>query len=139
MEDWLKPIEEAEEVKSPERALEEIGEESPLDLLTKSATFERRLSEKLGIDISELRALEKQGQLDRLLSVHYYAVAVKALERLAEAVALGEASPECLLKASTELAKTGLKLSGRDVSKHLILSEERLMELLSEAPEEQKE
>ena len=114
-------------------ALELLAQEDPLGVLTKSAQFEERLSALLGIDLSELKALEQQGVLERHLSTHYYAVALKALEEIAGAISRGDCSPEVLLNVADRLARTAHKLSGREVQKHLFLSEDRLLELLEGA------
>ena len=111
-------------------ALDLLAQEDPLGVLTKSALFEERLARLLGIDLSELRSLERQGVLERHLSTHYYAVAMKALEEIAGAISSGDCPPELLLNIADRLARTAHKLSGREVQKHLFLSEDRLLELL---------
>jgi len=123
------------QVQDPDRAITELVSTDPVGFLMKSSDFEERLSKVLGIDISELRALEKQGYLERLISTSFFAVSMKALEALAYAIQNGELPPSDLIRASTELSKTALKLSGRDISKHLVLNEEKLLELLSQTEE----
>jgi len=122
-------------VETPERSLQRISSGNPLGFVGGSPKdFLRELAELTGLSLEEVQALERDGSLDRLLSAGYYSASLLALKELVSAMREGELSAGELLKATVELPKVAQRLAGRDISKHLILNEDRLLELLQPEP-----
>jgi len=122
-------------VRSPEEALMVGFLRKPTEAAFGLEGLEQELQSLTGLDLKEIKTMEADGSLDRLLSTYYYLVSIHALRELVRAIAEGLVGPEVLFRSATELPKVAQKLAGKDISKHLILNEERLLELLSEAQE----
>jgi len=90
----------------------------------------KEVAEMTGSDEGVLRELWRKGELEKILGFEMTLVSSIALRALLERIVEGEVSEDLLLRAATELAKTGQKVAGREVQKSFVFTPEDLERII---------
>ena len=106
---------------------------SPLELVERCDVFIARTAELAGLDIEDVRALEERGELEKYMSLKFYALSSTAIEATNQAIEEGGIAPEALPNIAINAAKVAHKLSGREVKKSLTLSADLWETMTSQA------